>query len=171
MTVAGRTFALDPAAVSFDIDEAAIAAQAMEQGREGHLGSQFAWWVRHFFGDEGRTLDMPYTYDEAALMEIVAEWEVEGIDNPRLPRRGHRGRRPGELPLPGGRRRHRAPRRPPPCSAPPSATRAGPRWPCPPGDLTPPLTEADIDAVVAEAEGLHRRRRHPAQRTRLRASW
>ena len=85
VTVAGHDFSLDPAAVSFEIDEAALVAQAMEQGREGHLGSQFVWWVRHFFGDEGRTLDLAYDYDEAALMDIVAQWELAGIDNPAFP--------------------------------------------------------------------------------------
>jgi hypothetical protein len=85
VTVAGHVFSLDPVAVSFEIDEAALAARAMEPGREGHLGSQFVWWVRRFFGDEGRTLDLEYSYDEAALMEIVARWELEGIDNPAFP--------------------------------------------------------------------------------------
>ncbi|MFH1331073.1 MAG: VanW family protein [Actinomycetota bacterium] len=153
VTVAGRAFSLDPAAVSFEIDEATIAAQAMEQGREGHLGTQFAWWAGHFFGDEVRRLDMPYTYDEAALAEIIARWEVEGIANPPFP---------GEVLVADGRVSFRHPEAGIGIEREVAAAllaaalgdpgRAEVALPSRP--LTPPLTEADIDAVVAEAEGL-----------------
>jgi len=153
VTVAGRTFALDPAAVSFDIDEAAIAARAMEPGREGHLGTQFSWWVTHFFGDEGRALDMPYTYDEGALTAIIAEWEVEGIADPPFP---------GEVLVSDGQVVFRYPEAGVGIERAPAAdllgaalgdpTRAGVALPSRP--LPAPLTEADIDAVTAEADGL-----------------
>jgi len=153
VTVAGRAFSLDPAAVSFDIDEATIAAQAMEQGREGHLGSQFAWWAGHFFGDEVRRLDMPYTYDEAALAEIIAEWEVEGLANPPFP---------GEVLVADGRVSFRYPEagigiEREAAAALLGAALADPgraEVALPSRALTPPLTEAAIDSVVAEAEGL-----------------
>ena len=153
VAVAGHDFALDPAAASFDIDTATIAARAMEQGREGHLGSQFAWWARHFFGDEGRTLEIPYTYDEAALLGLVTQWELEGIDDPAFP---------GDVSVADGRVLFQYPRAGVGIERQEAVTllgaalgdpgRAGVTLPA--RELTPPLTEADIDAVVAEAEGL-----------------
>jgi vancomycin resistance protein YoaR len=153
VTVAGRTFALDPVAVSLDIDEAALAAQAMEQGREGHLGSQFAWWFRHFFGDEGRTLEIPYTYDEGALNEIIADWEVEGIAHPPFP---------GEVTVADGRVSFRHPEAGVGIERQSAAALLGAALGDPsraavaltPRDLPAPLAAEDIDAVVAEAEGL-----------------
>ena len=153
VTVAGHDFSLDPAAVSFEVDEAALVTQAMEQGREGHLGSQFVWWVRHFFGDEGRTLGLAYDYDEAALMDIVAQWELSGIDNPAFP---------GEVTVADGLVSFRYPQsgvgiERQQAAALLGAALADPARAAvdlPARELTPPLTEADIDAVVAEAEGL-----------------
>ncbi|MBM3694629.1 MAG: hypothetical protein FJW79_01635 [Actinobacteria bacterium] len=153
VTVAGRSFALDPRAVSFDIDEVAIVDRAMEPGREGHLGNQFVWWVRHFFDREVLPLDLPYSYDEAALAEIIAAWEVEGIDHPPFP---------GEVAVADGRVVFRYPEAGVGIERDPAAAllgtalgdpdRRGVDLPSRP--LTPPLTEADIDAVIAEAQGL-----------------
>jgi vancomycin resistance protein YoaR len=153
VTVAGRTFALDPRDVSFEIDEAAIAARAMEQGREGHLGNQFAWWVSHFFRDETRRLDMPYTYDAAALDEIIAAWEVEGIANPPFP---------GEVTVVNGQVSFRHPEAGVGIERETAAAMLGAALgdparaevALPSRPLPPPLTDADIDAVVAEAQSL-----------------
>jgi len=153
VAVAGRDFALDPAAVSFDIDEAAIVARALEHGREGHLGTQFGWWAGQFFEDENLTLDMPYTYDEGALAEIITRWELEGIDDPPFP---------GEVTVTDGRVSFRYPEAGTGIERAPALTllgealgdpgRAASSLPSRP--LPAPLTEADIDTVVAEAEGL-----------------
>lgn len=151
--VAGRTFTLDPAAVSFGIDEDAIAARAMEHGREGHLGAQFGWWVTHFFRSQTRVLDMPYTYDQAALADVIARWEVEGIDNPPFP---------GDVMVADGRVAFRYPEAGVGIDRRVAAELLGAALgdpgraevTLPSRPLTPPLTDADIDAVVAEAEAL-----------------
>jgi vancomycin resistance protein YoaR len=153
VTVAGHSFALDPAAVSFNIDEATLAARAMEHGREGHLGTQFGWWVTHFFGDDGRRLDLPYTYDEAALAAIVGEWEVEGIANPPFPGEVvvHDGGVAFRYPTPGtGIDRDQAAALLGAALGDPG--RAGVTLPT--RVLDPPLADADVDAAVAEAESL-----------------
>ena len=84
VTVAGHNFSLYPADVGFQIDEAAVVAEAMDQGREGHLGTQFGWWMTHFTGD-GMRLEIPYDYDEAALAAVVADWEATGLADPPFP--------------------------------------------------------------------------------------
>jgi hypothetical protein len=80
-TVAGRTFTLDPADVGFEIDEVGIVAEALKVGREGNLANQFTWWVGRF-GDDPEVLVVPYTFDGAALDEIIVEWEIAGIADP-----------------------------------------------------------------------------------------
>ncbi len=151
-TVDGRTFTLDPATVDFDIDEDAIVAQALEVGREGNLIDQFTWWIGRL-GDDPEVLPIPYTFDGAALEEIVAEWEVEGISDPptegsveisereivfEYPRAGTGLDRVEAVRLLGEAlaREDRSPIQLPTAS------------------LEPAMSAADIDAVVAEAEAL-----------------
>ncbi len=105
-------------------------------------------------GTRAARLEIPYTYDEGALNEIIADWEVEGIADPPFP---------GEVTVADGRVSFRYPeagvgieravgRRP--ARRRPRRPCAGPRSPSPSRDLPAPLAAEDIDAVVAEAEGL-----------------
>jgi vancomycin resistance protein YoaR len=152
VTVAGHRFLLDPAAVGFDLDEAALVARAMEHGRQGHLGTQFGWWATQL-GDDGLSLPIPYAFDEAALSAVVAEWEVAGLDDPPFP---------GEVAVAGGEVVFRYP-------APGlGIDREGAvgllndalgdpgraEVELPTRQLDPPLADADIDAVVARAQML-----------------
>ena len=84
VSVAGHTFSLDPQAISFDLDETAMVAAAMRNGRSGNVLGQLGWWVGHFGGDAATVVPI-YTYDTARLDEIVREWEIEGIDQPAYP--------------------------------------------------------------------------------------
>ncbi len=83
-TAAGQEFALDPAAIDFDLDEWTVAAGAFEQGRRGHLGTQFGWWMEHLGGTDS-VAQLHFTFDEAALRQIVAGWEIDGIGDPAFP--------------------------------------------------------------------------------------
>jgi vancomycin resistance protein YoaR len=79
--VAGHVFELTPAEIGLDLDEEAIVDQALAVGREGGIAGEFAWWAGSFM-DDPLSLDLPYTFDTDALTELIAAWEVEGLDSP-----------------------------------------------------------------------------------------
>ncbi len=81
VVVAGRTFTLDPIAIGFDLDEQAVVDAAMANGREGNVARQFLWWLDHF-GDDGTDLEVPFTFDAAALEAKIDDWQFNGIDDP-----------------------------------------------------------------------------------------
>ena len=152
VTVAGHYFSLYPADVGFQIDEATMAAEAMVQGREGHLGTQFGWWMTHFTGD-GTRLEIPYDYDEAALAAVVADWEATGLADPPFP--GEVTITDGAVevsyPTPGvGIDRAEATRLLDAALGDPDRNEVA----LPTSRLEPPLTDTDIDAAAAEAQRL-----------------
>jgi vancomycin resistance protein YoaR len=152
VTVDGHPFSLNPEEVGFEIDKAALVSQAMAQGREGHLGTQFVWWINHF-GDDGLRLEVSYTYDEAALRAVVADWETTGLADPPFP--GEVAINNGEVsfryPSPGlGIDREEAVHLLNDALGDPSRTEVT----LPTRLLDPPLTAADIDAVVARGRAL-----------------
>jgi len=150
--VAGHTFRLDPASVGFDIDEEAMLAVAMGHGRGGGLDDQFEWWVGHF-DDETLPLDIPYTFDEAAILETLAAWEVEEIDHPPTP---------GNVTIAGNEVVVEYPEAGVGIDSEAAAALLGAalidldRTPIeiPERSLDPPLADADLDAVAARAEAL-----------------
>jgi len=79
--VAGRLFALDPADVGFDVHEAAIVDSAMGNGRSGNVANQFGWWLGRFGGDRAG-VELAFDFDEAALTDIISDWEIDGIAEP-----------------------------------------------------------------------------------------
>ena len=152
VTAAGVQFSLDPAAIGFQIDTAAALETAMSQGRTGHLGTQFVWWIGHL-GGEPIDLEYPFSINDQALANILDDWEVNGIASPAFP---------GEVTVNDGEVSARYP-----------ATGIGidreaaralllaalgdpNRLPVelPTSVLAPSLTSADVDAAVAEAEAL-----------------
>jgi len=152
VTVAGHHFSLYPADVGFQIDEAAMVAEAIGQGREGHLGTQFGWWMTHFTGD-GTRLEIPYDYDEAVLAAVVADWEATGLADPPFP--GEVTITDGEValsyPAPGvGIDRAEATRLLDAALGDPDRNEVT----LPTSRLEPPLTDTDIDAAAAEAQRL-----------------
>lgn len=84
VVVAGRTFALDPVTIGLDIDEQAIVDAALGNGREGNLAEQLGWWLGHF-GNDDTSLEVPFTYDAAALEATIDRWQFEGIADPAHP--------------------------------------------------------------------------------------
>jgi vancomycin resistance protein YoaR len=150
--VAGHTFRLYPRTVGFDIDEEAMLAVAMEHGRTGGLDDQFEWWVQSF--DEQRlVLDLPYSYDEAAILETLADWELEGIDTPPTT---------GDVTIAGGEVIVEYPEAGTGIAREEAAALLGAalidldRTPIeiPARPLDPPLQDSDLDAVAAGAERL-----------------
>ncbi|MBU1226296.1 MAG: VanW family protein [Actinobacteria bacterium] len=149
VTAAGHTFSLVPADVGYDLDMEAVLEEAFTEGRNGNLFSQIGWWFGHF-GGGGRVLDVSATYDPAAVAAATAEWELEGIADP--PHEGNVEMVDGEVtyeyPRAGTGIDHAA-----------AAGILGeaildparPAVELPTTSLTPVLTAADIDAVVAEA--------------------
>jgi vancomycin resistance protein YoaR len=79
--VDGHEFSLDPAAVAFDVREQELVDIAMSNGRSGNVANQFGWWLGRFTGGDA-VLTLAYDIDRSALVEIVSEWEVEGIADP-----------------------------------------------------------------------------------------
>lgn len=82
--VDGHLFELTPAEVGLDIDEHSIVADALAIGRQGHIGAEFAWWAGSF-ADAPVSLDIPYEFDAAALADVIAVWDAEGIASPPFP--------------------------------------------------------------------------------------
>jgi vancomycin resistance protein YoaR len=152
VTAAGVQFSLDPAVIGFQIDTAAALEAAMSQGRSGHLGKQFVWWVGHL-GGAPIDVEIPFSINDQALSGILDDWEVNGIASPPFP---------GEVIVNDGEVTARYP-----------ATGIGidreaaralllaalgdpKRLPVelPTAVLVPSLANADVDAAVAEAEAL-----------------
>jgi hypothetical protein len=152
VVVAGRTFALDPIAVGFEIDEQAIVDAAMRNGRDGFVFGQFGWWLGHFSGS-AEDVEIPFTYDPAALAAVVEDWQSNGIDDPGSP---------GDVWVEDGRILYAYPRAGTGIemdSAKASLSAVLAQVPRPTVELTttrivPSVTDDDIDAVVAQVEGL-----------------
>lgn len=80
VVIKDNEFALSPADIGLDIDEAAVLATAMEQRRDkGLFGSFFSWFGS--FSDQIE-LEVPVTIDPERLDDILHRWEVEVIDQP-----------------------------------------------------------------------------------------
>lgn len=152
VTIEGHTFALDPVAVGFDVDEQAIVATAMSNGREGSLFGQFGWWLGHFAEDDV-VLDVPYTYDRDAMDGILRDWQVNGLDDPA---------HPGDVAVEDGSIVFSYPRAGTGIELEPAIDALSASltdWPrrnveLPTRDIAPALTTADIDEVVSRVEGI-----------------
>lgn len=151
VVVAGHVFELDPTKVGFDIDEQAVVAAALEQGRKGNLLGQFNWWLGHF-GDDALDLEVPYTYDESAIRTEIDDWQFNGIDDPAFP---------GDVWLDGENVVYAYPQSGTGIDADSSVTSLGsalgemprPAVELPTRQIQAALTNADVDAVVAEVGG------------------
>jgi vancomycin resistance protein YoaR len=80
--VQGTTFEVLPSALGFDVDEEALIATALRQGREGGLGTQIRWWFGHLAGSGQVSLDLAATWDPASLGPYLDAWEQEAIADP-----------------------------------------------------------------------------------------
>jgi len=149
--VAGRQFPIEPAIIGLDIDEDAIAAEALEQRRqEGLLSQMFGWFGT--LSDEIE-LEVPVTFDHEAFVGLLDVWEQEAIANPAFE---------GGLELDGGIIVPRYPRtgegidNTAAIDIAQTLIASIPRTPAtlPVTPLVPTLTDEDIDAAAADANDL-----------------
>jgi len=152
VTAAGHTFSVIPGDVGYDVDTETVLEDAFAEGRTGNWFTQIFWWFGHF-GDAGKVFELSATYDPEAVAALIEEWELVGIDDPpyvgnvemvdyfveyEYPRAGtgidHEAAAEilGEAILDPSR----------------------PAVELPTRTLSPALTNADIDAVVAKANGM-----------------
>jgi len=152
VSAAGRAFTLIPGDFGYDIDTEAMLEAAFTAGREGNFFGQIGWWFGHF-GDDGNVLDMPATYDLDAVAAVITEWELEGIDDPPYV---------GNVEMVGYFVEFEYPRAGTGIDHEAAAVILGeaildptrPAVALPTRGLSPALTDADIDAAVARANGL-----------------
>ena len=79
-TLDAKVVSLVPPEAGLDIDEDSIVDEAMSVGREGSQLDQFAWWLGHIFA----TVDVPVSgsIDEASVNAIFDTWDAEVIARP-----------------------------------------------------------------------------------------
>ena len=150
VTAAGETFTLIPADVGYDADTGAVLEQAFTEGRRGGVLNQMGWWMSSFRTD-GETIELPAAFDADAVDALIAEWEIEGIDDPPSP---------GDVEMVGYFVEHEYPRTGTGIDREAAAVvlaeaildPSRPAVELPTRRLQPVLTEADIDAVVAKAD-------------------
>jgi vancomycin resistance protein YoaR len=80
VVVEGDELTLDPADAGFEIDEASVATQAMTVRRSDDLISNLARWARTFTSTI--EIEIPTTIDEEAVIEILDEWTATVLDTP-----------------------------------------------------------------------------------------
>lgn len=151
VTVKDTDFQLDPRDVGVAIDEDAIVAAAMDQGRDqGFLGSWFGWFGS--FGAE-YTLNVPVEVNRDAIAGVLDVWQEQAIANPAF--EGdiiiREGRALPEYPRPGeGIDKSSAV---PTIAAVVVSTDRQPVTVIT-RQIEPELTKADLDAAVEEANSL-----------------
>lgn len=85
VTLEGETLSVDPLTVGFEFSTEEVLDEAMTIGRdrEGGLLSQFVWWIGHFGSSE--TIEPRATIDEEAADMLFASWDVDVVGNPPSP--------------------------------------------------------------------------------------
>jgi hypothetical protein len=149
--IEGKYVSMQPPEAGLDIDEQAIADEAMRVGRAGNVFSQFAWWFGHVFD----TVHLPVrgSVDDVAIEAVFDTWDSdvislpaspggvvleEGLPAPVYPKVGTGVDRPGARAVIEATLLALAPGR----TAIPTTT------------IVPVLTNEDVDAAVAQAESL-----------------
>ena len=79
-TIEGEMVELNPAEAGFDADQEAVADAAMRVGRQGNAAYQFLFWLTNIFA----TQEIPLMggTDHDALQEVFDDWDQEVIDMP-----------------------------------------------------------------------------------------
>ena len=80
LIIDGKTVILDPSDVELSIDEAAIAETAAEVRRERGFPANFLAWISTLTSSV--EVEVPVTYDEAALTELLTGWSRTAIGKP-----------------------------------------------------------------------------------------
>ncbi len=79
-SIEGKFASIQPAEAGLDIDEEAIADEAMMVGRGGNPISEFAWWLTHIFS----TVEIPIrgSIDATHVEAVFDTWDAEVIALP-----------------------------------------------------------------------------------------
>ncbi len=79
-SIEGKFASIQPAEAGLDIDEEAIADEAMMVGRGGNPISEFAWWLTHIFS----TVEIPIrgSIDPTHVEAVFDTWDAEVIALP-----------------------------------------------------------------------------------------
>ena len=80
--VEGTRFEVPRTQFGFEIDEEALVAAALQNGREGGLRTQFRWWLGHFGNRGETTLELTASFDPSTVEAFTERWEQEAIDDP-----------------------------------------------------------------------------------------
>ena len=78
--IEGKYVSMQPPEAGLDINEQAIADEALLVGRNGNVVSEFAWWISHIFD----TVQVPVrgSVDDVAIEEVFDMWDTEVIALP-----------------------------------------------------------------------------------------
>jgi hypothetical protein len=78
--VDGKAVELQPGYTGLDIEEQAVVARAMAVGRSGNFANQFLFWLGNMFSTT--EIELEGTLNEIAMNELFDEWDVQVIDRP-----------------------------------------------------------------------------------------
>lgn len=81
--IEGKFVSMQPPEAGLDIDEQAIADEAMRVGRNGNVFSEFAWWFGHVF--DRVQLPVRGSVDDVAIEAVFDTWDSEVISLPASP--------------------------------------------------------------------------------------
>ncbi|MGH8872012.1 MAG: VanW family protein [Acidimicrobiia bacterium] len=81
--IEGKYVSMQPPEAGLDVDEQAIADQALQIGRSGNVFSEFGWWLTHIFD----TIHLPVrgSVDDVAIEAVFDMWDSEVIALPASP--------------------------------------------------------------------------------------
>ncbi|MGD2102203.1 MAG: VanW family protein [Acidimicrobiia bacterium] len=81
--VDGQMVDVEPRRTGLAIDEQTHVQEAMAVGREGNFATQFLFWLSHVFSTTD--IDLVGTVDEAAVDELFDAWDADVIGKPTSP--------------------------------------------------------------------------------------
>jgi len=150
-TLDGKVVSVLPREAGLDIDETTIVQDAMAVGRQGNVVSQFAWWLGHLFA----TVEVPVSgsVEDEAVDAIFDVWDTDVIASPAS--QGGVDLVEEEL-IPVYPAVGKGVDRPAAATIVESSmvAREARNLTIPVVTIVPQLTEADVDAALAEAEQL-----------------
>jgi vancomycin resistance protein YoaR len=81
--IEGRSAAVLPEQLGFELDVAEMIERAMERGREGGISDQFRWWLTHLLRTD--ELEMIASIHSEAVEAVLAVWDVDVVGQPPVP--------------------------------------------------------------------------------------
>ncbi len=79
----GRSAAVIPEQLGFELDATEMIERAMERGREGGISDQFRWWLTHLLGTD--ELEVKASVEPEAVEAVLVVWDVDVVGEPPVP--------------------------------------------------------------------------------------